>query len=79
MDLIEWHFRDQYVLEGYYDDKLPFGTNGPNGFPIFGTTAQGCTEIVDSATEAFLALGTYRSWRACEMLTELRRSVISRG
>ena len=71
VDLIEWHFRDRYIVEGYYDDKLSVGTNGPNGYPILGTTAQGCTEVVGSAMEVFLALGTYRSWRACEMLAEL--------
>jgi sugar O-acyltransferase (sialic acid O-acetyltransferase NeuD family) len=71
VDLIEWHFRNRYVVEGYYDDKLSVGTSGPNGYPILGTTAQGCAEIVGSGVEIFLALGTYRSWRACEMLAEL--------
>lgn len=71
VDQIAWHFKDQYVVEGYYDDKLAVGSAGPNGFPALGTIAQGAQEIHNTGAEVYLALGTYRSWRACELFAEL--------
>lgn len=71
VDEIAWHFSNQYVVEGYYDDKFPIGTAGPNGFPILGTIAKGCVDVSSSGTNVYLALGTYRSWRACELFVEL--------
>jgi sugar O-acyltransferase (sialic acid O-acetyltransferase NeuD family) len=71
VDQIAWHFRDHYLVEGYYDDKLPTGSVGPNGFHVMGTIAQGCADVPNSGTNVYLALGTYRSWRACELFVEL--------
>lgn len=70
VDQIAWHFKDKYVVEGYYDDKLAVGSPGPNGFPALGTIAQGAQEIHNTGAEVYLALGTYRSWRACELFHE---------
>ena len=70
VDQIAWHFRDKYLVEGYYDDKLPVDSVGPNGFPVLGTIAQGTQEIHDTGSEVYLALGTYRSWRTCELFHE---------
>lgn len=70
VDQIAWHFNDHYVVEGYYDDTLPVGSAGPNGFPVLGTIAQGTADTPDSGAHVYLALGTYRSWRSCELFAE---------
>jgi acetyltransferase EpsM len=72
VDQLTWHFREDYRLEGFYDDNKPVGALGPGGFPILGPVAQGCAELRGNGTFAFVALGTYRSWRACEVLAALR-------
>jgi sugar O-acyltransferase (sialic acid O-acetyltransferase NeuD family) len=71
VDQVAWHFSDAYRVDGFYDDQKPAGSAGPGGFPILGPIAQGCAELSRSGTCAFLALGTHRSWRACEVLVEL--------
>ena len=71
VDQLVWHFSDAYRVDGFYDDQKPAGSAGPGGFPILGPIAQGCAELPGSGACAFLALGTYRSWRACDVLVEL--------
>jgi sugar O-acyltransferase (sialic acid O-acetyltransferase NeuD family) len=71
IDQLAWHFRDDYLLEGFYDDNKPAGGAGPGELPILGTIADGCAELPGSGVLAFLALGTYRSWRACEVFAKL--------
>ncbi len=70
VDQIAWHFKEKYVVEGYYDDKLPVGSAGPNGFPVLGTIDQGVAETPGSGAQVYLAMGTYRSWRSCELFAE---------
>ena len=72
VDQLNWHFSNDYALEGFYDDSKPTGTAGPGGYPIFGPIAQGLADLRGGDADAFLAMGTYRSWRACEVLAELQ-------
>jgi sugar O-acyltransferase (sialic acid O-acetyltransferase NeuD family) len=71
VDQIAWHFKDKYIVEGYYDDKLPLDSPGPNGFPVLGTIDQGVAATPGSGADVYLAMGTYRSWRSCELFVEL--------
>lgn len=74
MDLIAWQFHDRYMLNGFYDDQKPVGSQGPGGYPILGTVDQGCQEIArQGGVVAFIALGTRNSWRSCAVLMQLRR------
>lgn len=73
-DFLAWEAAGRFRLDGYYDDGLPAGAEGPGGAPVLGTVADGCRELAGDGVHAFIALGTYRSWRACEVLTELRRN-----
>lgn len=73
-DLLSWEFSGRYRLDGYYDDGRAVGQTGPGGAPILGTVEDGCRALAGSDVHAFIALGTYRSWRACEVLAALRRS-----
>ncbi len=75
-DLLAWEFAGRYRLDGYYDDGQPGGSMGPGGAPILGTVEEGCRTLADGGVHAFIALGTYRSWRACEVLAELRRTAV---
>jgi sugar O-acyltransferase (sialic acid O-acetyltransferase NeuD family) len=72
-DLLAWHFADRYALDGFYDDGKPAGTRGPGGALVVGTVAQGLAELPGSGVAAFMAMGTYRSWRNCEVIAELAR------
>ncbi len=71
-DLIAWHFADRFRLDGFYDDGKPAGSPGPGGVPVLGPVAQALDELPGSGIAAFLALGTYRSWRNCEIWAALR-------
>lgn len=70
-DLIAWHFADRFSLDGFYDDGKLAGSAGPGGVPVLGTIAQALDEMPGSGVAAFLALGTYRSWRNCEIWAAL--------
>jgi acetyltransferase EpsM len=72
VDQLNWHFSNEYALDGFYDDGKPTGTAGPGGYPILGPIAQGLADLRGGNADAFLAMGTYRSWRACEVLAELQ-------
>jgi len=70
-DLIAWHFADRFRLDGFYDDGKPAGSEGPGGVPVLGPVARALDEMPGSGAAAFLALGTYRSWRNCEIWAAL--------
>ena len=72
VDLIHWQFADRIVVEGYYDDRLPAGTNGPAGYPVLGTVVEGIEAVWRDGTAAFIALGTLASARGCQVFLELR-------
>ena len=63
VDLVERDFRDRYRVEGYYDDKSLVNKVGPRGYQVLGTSEQGCAEVKQSASEAFVCLGTKASIR----------------
>ena len=71
LDQIRWHFSDVYAVEGFYDDAAPAGSPGPGGHPVLGRVEEGLSAMAGGETHAFLALGTYWSWRACEILAAL--------
>lgn len=71
-DLVRWQFAAAYELDGYYDDNAQLGKTGPGGVPIHGTIEQGLAELPGSGIQAFLALGTYYSWRNYELLHQLQ-------
>ncbi|WP_068430408.1 hypothetical protein [Magnetospirillum sp. XM-1] len=75
-DLLGWEFSGVYRLDGYYDDGRPADETGPGGAPILGSVEDGCRALAGSDVHAFIALGTYRSWRACEVVAELRRAAV---
>jgi sugar O-acyltransferase (sialic acid O-acetyltransferase NeuD family) len=72
-DLLAWRFADAYQLDGFYDDKPAPGGRGPGDVPILGTVARGLEEMPGSGVAAFFALGTYRSWRNCELMQALQQ------
>lgn len=71
-DLIRWKFDSAYELDGFYDDNAALGKTGPEGVPIRGTIDAGLAELPGNGIHAFLALGTYYSWRNCELLDQLQ-------
>lgn len=72
-DLIRWHYADTYEIDGFYDDGKPEGSRGHFDLSILGPVARGLDELPGSGIEAFLALGTYRSWRSCQVWAELSK------
>jgi sugar O-acyltransferase (sialic acid O-acetyltransferase NeuD family) len=71
VDFVRWRLADQFELEGFYDDDP--GAGGGLSLPRLGGIADGLREMPGSDTAAVLALGTYASWRACEVFHELRQ------
>lgn len=71
-DLIAWHFDGRFRLDGFYDDGKPAGSAAPGGALVLGPVAQAFDEMPGSGIAAFMALGTYRSWRNCEIWAALR-------
>jgi acetyltransferase EpsM len=43
-------------------------------FPVLGPVVRGLDEMPGSGVEAFLALGTYRSWRSCQVWAALSKA-----
>lgn len=72
LDHLAWHFAGMYRVEGYYDDAKPVGSSGPGGLPILGDTNEGIAALAGGSVQAFLALGTYKSWRSYQLLKQLR-------
>lgn len=77
IDHLAWHFADQYRIKGFWDDGKPAGSTGPGGHLVLGTVADGIAALSGTDAHAFLALGTYFSWRACELLDQLRRAGVT--
>jgi acetyltransferase EpsM len=71
-DFVRWRLGDRFDLQGFYDDDPSAGA--ALGIPRLGSIAEGIEDVPGSGSAAALALGTYRSWRACELLHQLRRS-----
>jgi sugar O-acyltransferase (sialic acid O-acetyltransferase NeuD family) len=77
-DLLAWRFSDAYRLDGFYDDKPAPDGRGPGGAPILGSVARGLEELPSSSgVAAFFALGTYRSWRNCELMQALQHQHVT--
>jgi len=72
-DLLAWRFAEAYSLDGFYDDRSEPDGRGPGGAPILGSCEHGLQELPGSDIAAFFALGTYRSWRNCELMHSLRQ------
>ncbi|MDQ7248373.1 acetyltransferase [Dongia sedimenti] len=71
VDFVRWRLADRFELQGFYDDNPSAG--GALGIPRLGDVADGLRDMNGGDGAAVLALGTYASWRACELLHELRR------
>ena len=72
VDLIGWQFRDEYSIEGYYDDAFPIGAVGPRNLPILGTVSQGIDDASRAGCSVFIAMGTKASAKGCDAFLALR-------
>ncbi len=70
-DFIRWRFADTYTIDGFYDDNP--ATAGAIDAPRLGSVDQGLEAFPSTSAEAFLALGTYASWRSCSILCALQQ------
>jgi sugar O-acyltransferase (sialic acid O-acetyltransferase NeuD family) len=75
VDFVRWRLDDRFALQGFYDDDPNAG--GRLGIPRLGSIADGLRELPGAGAAAVLALGTYRSWRACELLHDLRQRKVA--
>src|SRR5690349_10188949 len=64
VDFVRWRLKDQFELQGFYDDDP--GAGGGLSLTRLGGIADGLREMQGSNAAAVIALGTYASWRACE-------------
>ena len=71
VDFVRWRLKDQFELQGFYDDDP--GAGGGLSLTRLGGIADGLREMQGSNAAAVIALGTYASWRACEVLHDLRQ------
>jgi len=72
IDLVEWQFRDEVIVEGYYEDRELEGGKGPGGYPILGSVAEGIEQAPQHDFNVFLALGPRASHRAYEIFLRLQ-------
>jgi sugar O-acyltransferase (sialic acid O-acetyltransferase NeuD family) len=71
VDFVRWRLAGRFKLQGFYDDNPAAGA--ALGIPRLGDIAEGLRHMSGDASTAVLALGTYASWRACELLNDLGR------
>jgi sugar O-acyltransferase (sialic acid O-acetyltransferase NeuD family) len=71
VDFVRWRLADHFELQGFYDDNPGAG----EGLDLarLGGIADGLRDMRGSDAAAVIALGTYASWRACEVLHDLRQ------
>jgi sugar O-acyltransferase (sialic acid O-acetyltransferase NeuD family) len=70
VDFVRWRLADGFELQGFYDDNPSAGEG--LGIPRLGDIADGLRDMENNDGAAVLALGTYASWRACELLLDLQ-------